>query len=175
MRTRALAPAVEVGLCFLLAAGAAAARAGDWPQWGGGPGRNMASHERDLPDSFDPAVPQTAPAEPPATLPSPGRNVKWVFPTGVRTNGSPVVVSVSGRTHTAVSPASTRPTSNERCRVRLTITSAPSPPTARANAWFACVAPPVEKRQTSAPHKRAARSCASASPPADNFMLSNPP
>lgn len=91
MRTRALAPAVEVGLCFLLAAGAAAARAGDWPQWGGGPGRNMASHERDLPDSFDPAVPQTAPAEPPATLPSPGRNVKWVFPTGVRTNGSPVV------------------------------------------------------------------------------------
>ncbi len=42
---------------------------------------------------------------------------------------------------------------SERCSVRLTMTVSPSPPMASARAWLACVAPPVEKRQTSAPHR----------------------
>ena len=65
----------------------------------------------------------------------------------------------------AAGPASTRPSSIERCRVRPTTTSSPGRPTARASAWLPCVEPPTEKRHQSAPQKRAARSSASASTP----------
>ena len=94
---------------------------------------------------------------------------------GATPRGSPVVASTSGRTHTGVRPASTSPSSKDRCSVRLTTTSSPSPPTASAMAWFAWVDPPVENRQTSAPHSAAARASASASTPAPSFMVSRPP
>ncbi|MDB5330280.1 MAG: hypothetical protein JWP03_1431 [Phycisphaerales bacterium] len=57
---------------------AACARAGDWPQWGGGdPGRNMVSAETDLPESFK--------ARSPAT------NVRWMATLGTAIQGNPTV------------------------------------------------------------------------------------
>jgi hypothetical protein len=93
---------------------------------------------------------------------------------GATPRGSPVDGSTSGRTHTGLSPASTSPSRSERCSVRLTTTVSPSPATARAMAWLACVAPPVENRQTSAPHRRAARDSASARRPLVSFIVSRP-
>ncbi len=58
--------------------------------------------------------------------------------------------------------------------MRLTTTVSPSSATASATAWLAWVAPPVENRQTSAPHNRAARDSASASTPVLSFIVSSP-
>ena len=60
---------------------------------------------------------------------------------GATPRGSPVPGSTSGRTQTGSIPASTRPRSIERCKVRLTTTRSPSPPSARAMDWLACVGP----------------------------------
>jgi len=52
---RGTAAATILGLLIGLGAAAAAARAEDWPQWGGrDPGRNMVARETGLPESFTP-------------------------------------------------------------------------------------------------------------------------
>ena len=51
-------------------------RAADQPQWGQAWSRNMVSHEKGLPDSFDPAN---------------GRNVKWSARLGSQTHSTPIV------------------------------------------------------------------------------------
>lgn len=51
-------------------------RAADQPQWGHAWGRNLASDERGLPDSFDVAT---------------GRNVRWSAPLGTETHSTPIV------------------------------------------------------------------------------------
>jgi outer membrane protein assembly factor BamB len=49
---------------------------GDWPMWGGSPERNMVSHMKGLPTSWDIKT---------------GKNVKWVAKLGSQTYGNPVV------------------------------------------------------------------------------------
>jgi len=72
----------------LLAAGAGAARARDWPEWCGQPSRNMAAKsDQRLPDWADCAVDNDAGE---VDLPS-TKNVKWVAKLGRLTTGSPVV------------------------------------------------------------------------------------
>ncbi|MBP7937305.1 MAG: PQQ-binding-like beta-propeller repeat protein [Phycisphaerae bacterium] len=56
----------------------AAALAADQPQWGERFSRNMISHEKNLPDTFDLKT---------------GKNVKWSAALGTETNSSPVVAS----------------------------------------------------------------------------------
>jgi outer membrane protein assembly factor BamB len=68
--------------------GGSVARGGDWPQWGGGPTRNMSSDAKNLPVSFGPGKPK------PNTRQidmSTTRNVKWVVVLGSQTYGNPVV------------------------------------------------------------------------------------
>ena len=92
----------------------------------------------------------------------------------VTPTGSPCDGSTAGRTHTGSSPASTSPSSIDRCSVRATTTRSPGRPTARARAWLPWVEPPTENRQRSAPHRRAARDSASATTPRDSFIVSSP-
>ena len=70
---------------FLLLAGAPAA---DWPQWGGSDTRNMASGEKDLPESFDPGKKKAGGSE--VDL-STTRDVRWVAKLGTETYGNPTV------------------------------------------------------------------------------------
>jgi outer membrane protein assembly factor BamB len=51
---------------------------GDWPMWGGSPERNMVSHMKGLPTTWDVKT---------------GKNVKWVAKLGSQTYGNPVVGS----------------------------------------------------------------------------------
>lgn len=68
------------GKVFLLSLGlfvsAVAARADDWPMFGGRPDRNMVSPEKNLPETWEWR---------------PGKNLKWVAELGTQTWGSPVV------------------------------------------------------------------------------------
>ena len=60
----------------------------DWPQWGGGPDRNMASSQQGLPDSFAPSHRLNGGATTDVTV---ARNVRWAVRLGTRTFGSPTV------------------------------------------------------------------------------------
>lgn len=62
--------------------------AAQWPQWGGGPGRNMVSPETGLPDTFDPGKlnPKTEQVDL-ATA----KNVKWVAKLGSQAYGNAAV------------------------------------------------------------------------------------
>jgi len=65
-----------------------AARAADWPSWGGQPSRNMASEtEKGLPDWYSLGV---EPGGDEVDL-SAAKNIKWAAKLGTRTFGSPVV------------------------------------------------------------------------------------
>jgi outer membrane protein assembly factor BamB len=76
-----------VPLSFFLAV--AAARAGDWPAWGGpDPGRNMVSRETGLPDTFKPGEKSTAGE---GMLPGTTENVRWVVKLGTFICGNPTV------------------------------------------------------------------------------------
>jgi outer membrane protein assembly factor BamB len=69
----------------ILSAGVAAA---DWPQWGGRDGRNFASDEKGIPDSFSLAVPKD---EKKGIEGSPEKNIKWKVKLGSQTYGNPTV------------------------------------------------------------------------------------
>lgn len=62
--------------------------AADWPWWGGGPGRNMASLDTPVPAEFAPGefVQGTQDVDPSTT-----RNIKWVAKLGSEAYGNPVV------------------------------------------------------------------------------------
>ncbi len=64
------------------------ALAADWPHWGGGDGRNMASDATGLPASFDPG--QTGRTGREIDLAT-TKNVKWAAPLGTQTYGNPVI------------------------------------------------------------------------------------
>ncbi len=70
-------------LCLL-----AAARADEWPQWGGRPCRNMVSCEKNLPASFDPGEWKSGSPHPEMATP---RNLKWAVRLGTETYGTPTV------------------------------------------------------------------------------------
>jgi len=79
---RSLIPLAVLGASLSLAA-----RAGDWPQWGGTDERNMASPAKGIPDSFDPG-----PKLPGGAFDlSKGKNVKWVARLGSYCCGTPAV------------------------------------------------------------------------------------
>lgn len=61
---------------------------GEWPQWGGSPSRNNATHGKDIPITWDVGKfdPKTN-----HWLGSPDRQVRWVARLGSQTYGSPVV------------------------------------------------------------------------------------
>jgi hypothetical protein len=67
---------VSAGLLVMLMGVAAGALAADQPQWGQRHSRNMVSHERGLPDRFDPGT---------------GKNVKWSASLGTACYSTPVV------------------------------------------------------------------------------------
>ena len=75
-------------LGVMISALSGGAVAGDWPQWGGGNDRNMASDETGLPESFDLGLGggKKSKIDMKAT-----RNVKWVAKLGSRTYGTPAV------------------------------------------------------------------------------------
>lgn len=60
------------------------ALAGDWPMWGGRPDRNMACPEANLPNGFDPGLPQTGPL-------AVNGKIKWSVPLGSETYGTPTI------------------------------------------------------------------------------------
>ena len=64
------------------------ASAEDWPQWGCGPTRNMASDAKNLPLSFGPGKPKDRSRQ---IDMSTTRNVKWAIVLGSQTYGNPVV------------------------------------------------------------------------------------
>jgi len=64
------------------------ALAGDWPQWGCGPDRNMTSDAENLPASFGPGELKANSRQ---IDPSTTRNVKWSLLLGGETYGNPVV------------------------------------------------------------------------------------
>lgn len=72
---------VVAGLC------AAAARGGDWPQWGGRPERNHVSDDRPLVESFVPPVRKSSGE----FDYSAAKNVRWVVYTGTASYGNPTV------------------------------------------------------------------------------------
>jgi len=73
---------------FALVVWPLAARAADWPQWGGHDDRNMVSCEKGLPDDFVPGQkkPDGSGIDMTTT-----RNVKWVARLGSQTYGNPTV------------------------------------------------------------------------------------
>lgn len=70
--------------------GSSVAGAGDWPQWGGQPGRNMVSSETNLPESF---VPGEKDAKSGAIKLSTTKNVKWSVKLGSYCYGNPTVAN----------------------------------------------------------------------------------
>ena len=72
----------------LLGLGSIAAQAGDWPQWGGTPNRNMYSPEKGLPEKVDPGQYKSGTEEiDMATT----KNVKWVAKLGSQSYGNTTV------------------------------------------------------------------------------------
>ncbi len=67
-----------------------AARAGDWPMWGGTVSRNMVSPEKGLPDSFDPGKFRSGTEEIDLAT---TKNIKWVAKLGSQAYGN---VTVAG-------------------------------------------------------------------------------
>jgi len=82
MRLTSILAAVVVGL----ASGGALAE--NWPAWGGGPNRNMASDAKNLPLSFGPGRPKNNSRQ---IDMSTTRNVKWAIVLGSQTYGNPVI------------------------------------------------------------------------------------
>ncbi len=70
--------AVSAAACLTASAHADPTREkkGDWPMWGGSPDRNMISHEKGIPSTWDVKT---------------KKNVKWVAPLGSQTYGNPVI------------------------------------------------------------------------------------
>ena len=71
-----------------LALSSSVASAENWPQWGYGPSRNMASDAKNLPLSFGPGKPKDRSRQ---IDMSTTRNVKWAIVLGSQTYGNPVI------------------------------------------------------------------------------------
>ncbi len=87
----------------MLVAAAPAARADDWPMWGGSPDRNMVSTEKNIPASFDPGkFKKGSDKIDPATT----KNVRWVGKLGSLAYGNPTVAN--GRVYVGTNNRSPR-------------------------------------------------------------------
>jgi outer membrane protein assembly factor BamB len=82
--------AVATAAAVAMLAGGALARVAaaneDWPQWGGGPSRNMVSAASGLPETAKVALNDKGQVDPAASA-----NLKWVAPLGSQTYGNPTV------------------------------------------------------------------------------------
>ena len=77
---------IRPAVCFIAMA-SAVAWAADWPQWGGGPSRNMASAEKNLPAAAELGdAPEADRIEP-----DPAKKTRWVVKLGSQTYGNPTV------------------------------------------------------------------------------------
>ncbi|MHB1036760.1 MAG: outer membrane protein assembly factor BamB family protein [Pirellulales bacterium] len=85
LRQRIRAGSIALACLMLLPC---AARAGDWPQWGGQDGRNMVAAETGFPDSF---VPGQKDAQGSGINLSTTRNVKWVAQLGTMACSTPAI------------------------------------------------------------------------------------
>ena len=89
MTTRmALRRMTVAAVIAVAAAGSDAARAADWPQWGGGVRRNMASAERGLPSAFHPGRKRRDHL---GVDPASAKNVRWVVRLGSENYSSAAV------------------------------------------------------------------------------------
>lgn len=79
---------VLLGLCLLVTAVSTNGLADDWPQWGGGPQRLMASKEKYLPEKFNPGQRKRNGLGFDLTS---SENVQWAAKLGSKTYGSPTV------------------------------------------------------------------------------------
>jgi outer membrane protein assembly factor BamB len=68
----------------------ALALAGDWPQWGHDPSRNMITDEKGLPATCEPGTVESADHKKKIDL-STAKNVKWAVPLGDKAHGNPAV------------------------------------------------------------------------------------
>ena len=75
-------------ITLTLAMSSGAVWAEDWPQWGGGPGRNMASDAKNMPLAFGPGKSKDGRRQ---IDMSKTRNVKWAIVLGSQAYGNPVV------------------------------------------------------------------------------------
>lgn len=83
-------PLAAFAVSSCLAAVAAGASAGDWPQWGGGPQRNMVSPERGLPDDFHPGRRKRDRL---GFDPATAKNVRFIVRLGSENYSAPVVAA----------------------------------------------------------------------------------
>ena len=105
------------GLCVSLASAAAATPASvaqDWPAWGGGPSRNMASSARGLPGTW--AAGDFKPGTDQVDLTT-AENIKWVVKLGSQSYGNPTVAN--GRVYVGTNNDSPRDPrfKGDRCTV----------------------------------------------------------
>src|SRR3954451_12958238 len=77
-------------LWLLLLSIARVVSAADWPQWGGGQQRNMASAEKGLPATFDPGRKRRDRL---GFDPSTSKNVKWMVRLGTENYSSPTIAN----------------------------------------------------------------------------------
>jgi len=88
MKNESAAICKTVLFSFLIFTFSFAAKAGDWPQWGGTHERNMMSTETNLPDSWSPGKKKEGTEE--FDL-STSKNVKWIAKIGSQCYGNPTV------------------------------------------------------------------------------------
>jgi outer membrane protein assembly factor BamB len=81
-------PLARTIMAIIVSIAGGIAIAGDWPEWGRGPSRNMASEARGLPASFGPGRQKEGSRE---IDMSTTRNVKWAIVLGSQTYGNPVI------------------------------------------------------------------------------------
>ena len=81
-------PLAAIAFASSLAAATAITQAGDWPQWGGGPLRNMVADERGLPDTFDPGRKKRDRL---GFDPATAKNVRFIVRLGSENYSAPVV------------------------------------------------------------------------------------
>ena len=84
-RTNGLSVFICVHLWLIFSA---CVRAGDWPQWGNTPSRNMVSTEKNLPDSWNPGKKKEDTNE---FGPATAQNVKWIAKLGSQSYSNPTV------------------------------------------------------------------------------------
>ncbi len=78
----------SIGIAVVVSLTVSTGYAADWPQWGSGPGRNMASPATHVPEWFDPGkyIKGSENIDPTTT-----KNVKWVAKLGSEAYGNPTV------------------------------------------------------------------------------------
>src|SRR5947208_1846056 len=81
---------MKLPVLFTLLLPAALALAGDWPQWGHDPSRNMVTDEKGLPATCEPGTVESGEHKKKIDL-STAKNIKWAVPLGDKAHGNPAI------------------------------------------------------------------------------------